>query len=319
MAIEVFLEPGKTYKWYDFVKEKPPYSIALDGIVEGSTKRILKGPYVNFDHHHKVDRTSTRCTSEQVHMEINLGLFKTFRKDGIPTAKIYINDCDEDVCLAIWLLKNFERVENHAEPLINKLVYMEDRLDATAGAYPFGMVAIRRQMAWIFEPYQEARFSGRLRSATIEELKLIIESVGNRITAYTLGQSFELPLVGNFTRLGGGENWILLKESGPAARIAMYEAGIDAFVSYLGPRATTRFHDYVLGKRSVWIPFPMEQLVKALNAVDPAVTKQNKWGGSNTIGGSPRATGSALTPEQIQEIINKTIEGNNVQASEKSN
>lgn len=311
MTIEVFLEPGKTYRWQNFIKEKPPYSIALDGIVDGSTKRIIKGPYVNFDHHTKVDRTSTRCTSEQVHLEINLGLFKTFRKDGIPHANVFINDVDEDVCLAVWLLKNFERVENHAEPLINKLVYMEDRLDATAGAYPFGLVAIRRQMAWIFEPYQKARFSGKLRSASTEELKLIIETVGNRITAYTLGQCQELPLIGDFTSLGGGTGWTFLKESGPAARIAMYEAGIDAFVSYLGPRVTEGFHDYVLGKRSVWIPFPIERIVRALNIADPATTKENKWGGSNTIGGSPRVTGSALTPESIQKIINKVVDEEN--------
>ena len=307
MTIEIFLEPGKVYTWAEFVKQKPNYSIALDGIVSGSTKRKLKGPYVNFDHHKFVDRTSTRCTSEQVHIEINLGLFKTFRKDGLPNANVFINDIDEDVCLAVWLLKNFERVEGHAEPLINKLVYIEDRLDATAGAYPFGLVAIRRQMAWMFEPYQQARFDGRLRSASIGEMKLIVENVGNRITDYTLGKAQEIPLLGNFERLGGGENWTLLKETGPAARIAMYEAGIDAFISYLGPRKTEGMHDYVIGKRSVWIPFPIKKLIQALNAADKSISKENEWGGSNTIGGSPRATGSSLTPAEVEDIVNKTI------------
>lgn len=309
MGIEVFLEPGVTYSWREFIKKKPNFSIALDGIVGGPTKRDLKGPYVNFDHHAKVDRTATRCTSEQVHIEINLGLFKTFRKDGMPEVNIFINDVDEDVCLAVWLLKNFERVENHAEPLINKLVYLEDRLDATAGAYPFGSITSRREMAWIFEPYQSARYEGRLRSATVDELKLIIENVCNRITDYTLGKGQELPILGSFERIGGGEGWVLTKESGAAARMAMYASGIDSFVTYLGPRSQIEpcGHDYVIGKRSVWIPFPLEKIIKALNKADKFSSKINKWGGSNTIGGSPRLTGSALKPEEVQEIINANL------------
>ncbi|MCG2720756.1 MAG: hypothetical protein L6290_01915 [Thermodesulfovibrionales bacterium] len=88
---------------------------------------------------------TTRSTAEQIHIEIKLGLFDTFRKDGVPEAHIYVNDPDEDTCLAWWLLKNNERVRKYSDPRINRLVYCEDRLDSTAGAYPFGDTSMRRK------------------------------------------------------------------------------------------------------------------------------------------------------------------------------
>ncbi len=320
MSVQVFLEPGITYDWGKFVKAKPRFSIALDGIVNGPTKRIVhkNGPYVNFDHHTGADRVSTRSTSEQVHIEINLGLFQTFRHNGIPTANIFINDIDEDVCLAVWLLQNHERVVKHAEPAINRLVYCEDRLDATAGAYPFGDTAMRRKMAWIFEPYQVARFQGRLRSMKAPELMAILEAVQARITAYSLGKSHEIAMEGQFAGVGGGKGWSMVVENGPASRMAMYAAGVDAFVAYLGQRKDGN-HDYAIGRRSVWIPFPVQTLFTELNKAEPNTIVQsepenignaspsNGWGGSNTIGGSPRETGSTLSPARVAEVINAVL------------
>lgn len=301
--IQTFIEPGKTYKWKEFIKDKPPYSIALDGIVAGPTIRRIKGPYVNFDHHSGTDRISTRSTSEQVHIEINLGLFKTFRKDGIPTANLYMNDVDEDVCLSVWLLQNHERVMNHSEPAINRLVYCEDRLDATAGAYPLGDISIRRQMAWIFEPYQKARYERRLRSMNSQELLSLLDAVKTRITDYTLNKGQEIGLDGQFVRIGGGKNWSLITENGPASRIAMYTSGIEAYIVHLGQRTDGK-HDYVIGRRSVWVPFRLLKFYKALNLVDDAISENNRWGGSNTIGGSPRMTGSKFSPIELEAIIN---------------
>lgn len=223
MPIELHIEPRKVYSWKEFKKQKPPYSIALDGFVDSSTRRDPRGPYANFDHHSRTDRISTRSTSDQVYMEINLNLFDTFCRGGIPYAHIYINDPDEDTCLAWWLLKNNELVKNHATPLINRLVNCEDKMDCTAGAYPLGNIHIRREMAWIFEPYNEARFHGRVAQMDENEMRNVTESIEGRITDYSLGKGGELALEGHYKRIGGGENWVFTKETGPASRMAMYE------------------------------------------------------------------------------------------------
>ncbi len=305
--IKLIVEPGVVYSWKDFVNTKPPFSIALDGIVGDQTKRKADPakPYANFDHHTKCDRIATRSTSEQVAIEINLGLFRTFRKDGIPTANIFANDVDEDVCLAVWLLKNHERVVGHAEPAINRLVYCEDRLDATAGAYPLGDTSFRRQMGWIFEPYQRARYEGRLQNMTAVEMESIVEAVNGRITAHTLNKGEELALEGNYKRIGGGVGWTMVEESGPAARLAMYNDGIEAFVAYLGPQGDN--HRYVIGRKSVWVPWPLKKIFNALNEADSGIKDTNRWGGSDTIGGSPRMTGSSLNPKEMEDFLSKHL------------
>jgi len=306
MVIDLNIEPRKVYNWETFKKSKPPYSIALDGFVNAPTIRDTNGPYANFDHH-CVDRTSTRSTSDQVHMEIGAGLFDSFRKNGIPEVHAWINDPDEDTCLAWWLLKHFEQVENHAEPRINRLVYCEDRLDSTAGSYPFGDTSMRRKMAWIFQPYNDVRFSGELSQMNAVGMRNIVESVESRISNHVFGDGGEIALEGNYERIGGGDNWVFTKETGPASRMAMYNDGIKAFVAMVAKKSDDSFV-YVLGRNSVWTPFDIPKLYRVLNNTEIGiVSEKNLWGGSNTIGGSPRETGSRLNPEKLQEIINSAL------------
>jgi hypothetical protein len=309
MAIDLNIEPRKVYRWSDFKKQKPSYSIALDGFVDSATRRDTGGPYANFDHHSRVDRLATRSTSEQVHMEIKLGLFDTFRKHGVPEAHVYVNDPDEDTCLAWWLLKNYEQVKNFADPRINRLVYCEDRLDCTAGAYPFGDTSMRRKMAWIFQPYNEARFNGGVAQMEEGEMRSVIESVEARISSHIIGEGAELRLEGHYEKIGGGPGWTLTKETGPASRMAMYNDGISAFAALVAEKPDGSFV-YTLGRRSVWTPFNLQKLYSRLNEEEPnIISDSNKWGGSDTIGGSPRDTASSLSPKKLQEIINATLNG----------
>lgn len=307
MAVGLHVEPRRVYSWSDFKKKAPPYSIALDGFVNSATRRDPKGPYANFDHHSKADRFATRSTSEQVHMEINMGLFDTFKKDGVPEANIYVNDPDEDTCLAWWLLKNHELIKNHAEPRINRLVYCEDRLDCTAGAYPFGDTSMRRKMAWIFEPYNQARFDGRVAQMEEAEMRNVIESVESRINVHIFGEGSELALDGNYEKIGGGNGWTLTRETGHASRMAMYNDGVSAFATLVAEKPDGSFV-YVLGRRSVWTPFDILKLYSGLNEEERKIVHENnRWGGSDTIGGSPRETGSKLSPERLQVLINSIL------------
>jgi len=301
MAIDLNIEPRKVYSWSDFKKKKPPYSIALDGFVNAATKRDPKGPYANFDHHSKADRLATRSTSEQVHMEIKLGLFDTFRKDGVPEAHICVNDPDEDTCLAWWLLKNNDRVRKYSDPRINRLVYCEDRLDCTAGAYPFGDNSMRRKMAWIFQPYHEARFDGRIAEMEETNMRWIIESVETRIDYYFLDESRELSLKGNYEAIGGGSGWTFTKETGPASRMAMYNDGITAFAALVAEKSDGSFV-YTLGRRSVWTPFNLQKLYARLNEEESyIVTDNNRWGGSDTVGDLHEIQGVDYLPKDCRK------------------
>ena len=310
MGVEINVEPGAVYSRNEFESKFEPYSIALDGFVDDATFRVPETPHANFDHHAGVDRPSTRSTSDQVHMEINCGLFDTFKKQGIPTAILNVNDPDEDVCLATWLLMNSDLVIGHANPNINRLVYCEDRLDVTAGAYPFDKTEFRRRMAWVFEPYNEVRFAGELKSASAATMRNIIESVHGRITEHVMGKGKEMALEGFFKKVGGGDGWSLTEETGPSSRLAMFNEGVKAYIAIVG-----RMNDnyvYTIGRLSEWIQFPLERLYDRLNKEEEEagnkITESNRWGISNTIGGSPRETGSVLSPEKLQEIVNDELE-----------
>jgi len=296
--INLHIEPRKTISWETFTKDYPPYSIALDGFVDGPTRRDSKGPYANFDHHSLVDRISTRSTADQVHMEINLGLFETFRKDGIPTANVYVNDVDEDTCLAYWLLVNHEQIGHHAYPNINRLVYCNDRLDCTGGTYPFGDTEFLRTMAWIFEPYRSVRQNAAYGQFDQSLMEAILASVGSRICDYCMGKAGQCSINKHFEVLNSFNGWSFVKETSTSSRMFMFASGVNAFLSDRGHGI------YVLGRKSTWINFPLDKIYEALNNRDENITEANRWGGSNTIGGSPRETGSTLPPEAICGIIN---------------
>ena len=123
--------------WAEFCSPHRPYAIALDGYLHSEPRVDTAIPCANFDHHVAVDRLATRSTAGQVLLAVRLGLFQTFRDDGGPRPEVYVNDCDEDVALSWFLLKYGTLAEQVFAPALNRLVFMVDVLDVTAGAYPF--------------------------------------------------------------------------------------------------------------------------------------------------------------------------------------
>ncbi|HBB03770.1 TPA: hypothetical protein DCZ39_02585 [Patescibacteria group bacterium] len=107
------------------------------------------------------------------------------------TTNVYINDADQDVCLSTRLLKNHVRISGQkSEPLINKLVEIQDKLDCTAGMYPFDpSYDIIQKASWIFDPYIQSRLSNRINYMAAPEMENVIETVHGRIDKYLLGSS----------------------------------------------------------------------------------------------------------------------------------
>ena len=62
---------------------------------------------------------------------------------------------------------------------------------------------------------------------------------------------------------------------------------------------------YTLRRVNHFLPVSLEAIYERLNAMDPNAggsRSGNRWGGSEQIGGSPRASGTGLTAQQIVEI-----------------
>ena len=305
--IDLFVEPRVTKSWEAFCRENPPCSIGLDGYIDGPPAFSPIGPHANFDHHAKVDRLSTRSTCMQVFMAVTMGLFDSFRVDDRPFANVFVNDADQDTCLAIWVLDNPEKcrgIKQH-QP-IARLLIAEDILDCTGGAYPVNPNSRGMQeQAWIFEPYFEARVEGRLWSLDAAGMGSIIHQVGERITAFVDGAGKRIELDTRYDEMGGGAGWRLIVEHGPHARTALFAAGIRAFIAARenGDGSWT----YTVGKMSPFVRFPIEELYAAFDAAEREAGGAGGWGGSNTIGGSPRDGGSLLPPLEIERIVNEHL------------
>jgi hypothetical protein len=313
-GVELFVAPRCVTRWSEFSARAPEFSVALDGIVFGPPEIDSSGPRVNFNHHEGVDRLATGSTTEQVLIALKMGLMETFSAGEAPHLRIFVNDADQDVCTAVWLLKNHTRVSGgHSEWRINRLVRNVDLLDRTAGAFPIDPKSeFAQELAWIYRPYNEARRSGRLFSMNGQELADIIDAVGERINRHIDGHGERIELDTEFKPRGGGNGWTLVEEVGCDARAAVYHSGVKAFIAFReqSPEDTAAgVFRYSIGKISPFISFPISDLYDELNRAEGiSPDSLDRWGGSDIIGGSPRAKGSTLSPPEVERIINTYFE-----------
>ena len=289
--------PRVVTTWEEFLHTHLVRSIALDGYVKGGPRFNRAGTHVNFNHHEDVNRLATRCTASQVSMAVKGGLLGVFTPEN---TTVWVNDCDRDVCLSLWLLRNPERIMGtHSEPLISRLVFNTDMMDTCAGAYPIDPGnRIMQEMAWVFAPYTNAQRNVPHLNAA--EMEAIIDDVCHRITLYASGQGqLQKPDV-RYGVLGGGKNWKLVEEIGSDARTQMRAEGICAFVSYRGEENGR--YIYSIGNLSPYGGFDLPLLYKKLNQVEH-LTGNDVWGGSDNCGGSPRKRGSSLCPRDLSKLI----------------
>lgn len=182
----------------------------------------------------------------------------------------------------------------------------EDFIDATAGAYP---VDVRRptmrRLAWVFELYAEARSSGRIGRMRSEDMRSLIEQTADRITLLCDGKAGEVTLESEYEEIGGGSRWRMIREHGPFARTRLYAEGVRAFVAVR--ERGDECYENTVGRMSPFINFPILQIYDLLNEAEGTATANDRWGGSDTIGGSPRLQGSRLSPAVVEEIVEAAI------------
>jgi hypothetical protein len=305
--ITLEVQPGPGLDKVEFIKTHPPYSIALDGYV--STEPFLhttpEGPFRNFNHHEIVDRSCTTATCEQARRAVLLGLYDLFRVKGERTAKLYVNDCDQDVCLATWVLMNPDRA---GEPLVRVLASIEDLLDMSSGTFPMPHERdLLGEVRWVFEPYSRAR--SRLLAIGAGEMRQIILDVHLRIDRFTMGRAEKVPLDGEYKRIGGGrgdKHWWLVEVDKQNARERLVSAGVRAAVEVTGKHGDR--WSYTVWRRSEYITwFPVRSILHALTGAELASGGAGNWGGADNVGGSPRPGGSVLTPEMVERVVSTVV------------
>lgn len=300
--------PRQSIAWQEFLETTPTRSIALDGVVRGGPNYDPATHHINFDHHDGVVREATMSTAMQVYFAIKGGLMQALVHEGEVESTIYVNDTDQDTSLAVWLLLHYKQFENTSSiPHINRLLALNDRWDITGGAFPMNLDdQLVRQYAWVFQPYTNLRKTGGLAQASESILLDNLEAVLGRLNKYMMNDAEEVPLDTRHEILCDGNGYKIVDEiGGNEARFHLFNQGMDAFVSIVARRLDGRMVCSI-GRRSRFIPFPVQQLYDDLNAAE-GLDRSNGWNGSDIVGGSSRLQGTGLSWEQIRDIVNARI------------
>lgn len=345
--VDLQIHPRKSISWEEFLQSTPPLSIALDGYVSAPPQYDSATKHLNLDHHHDVFRQSTMSTAQQVMMAVKGGLFTSFRKkiDGIerPYVRVYVNDCDQDVVLAIFILEHYKLFEGtNSIPMFNRLLEIDGKFDITAGAYPMNLGEdLFQQHEWVFEPYNNLRTSGKLGNATSQMLFDNIEATMSRLMQFIMGNAGKVEVRLKFNTLESPEHksFMSLDETslGLHSRYYAFSQGMKAYISLVSQSDAGNV--YTVGRSSVFIDFDVPFLLDLLDRVEglnlemgkfnpnestliqfrkeslkriiPSLNwlqeqpRQNKWGGSDLMGGS---RSSSIPPFVITLIVDRLLD-----------
>lgn len=300
--IELIIEPREELTWDEFREETPPFSIALDGYVTGPPAHDEDTQHVNFDHHEGVHRPATMSSAMQAMYAVKGGLMKRFRDQQDELPRVYVNDCDQDVSLAVFVLENYKLFEGtQSHPGFNRLLEIDQRLDITAGAYPMNHdVDLVKQHHWVFEPYGDMRKSGRLYSADASAIRDNIETTCGRIMQLLIGNP---GTVESDTRheifYQGDDFWMAHEIGGPDSRYDLFSQGMMSFVNKIGEMPNGN-NVMSVGRVSTYVDFPLLELYPYYNEAEKDADGQ--WNGSTLIGGSPRGSGTSLSIPDLRDI-----------------
>ncbi len=287
-------------------------TILLDGA--GSFGPLLdpKNRLYNLDHHENCERAITLATCEQALLLVNSGL-----ELGEGDWTIYANEPDLDTVLALWCLLNFQRVPQlrpAARDVLYPLVRLEGAIDANgselaaacglpSGVFRETQKRLDRLMAretalknagewhqadWAAFTHASLGEIDRLiytpadfrEYASVEEIYGHLEIAPRRVAVACRDRSGIYDVEQNLKARWGDQLCIVALEKEPGhftLRRTASLSGIDLHQAY----------DY-------------------LNRIDPHVDGRppgKRWGGSASIGGSPRISGTGLGAPQILRAL----------------
>lgn len=298
-------------------RKAEPGTIYLDGAAEGGPFLDVEKAVFNLDHHEGCVRSFTLATCEQALVLIRKGMDLQARD-----WTIHANDPDLDTILAIWLLLNHMRI-NDLDPEIRNKIVPFIRLEGSIDAHGLEMqelcgfpvelqasvfsqlekwrskeVALKKEGKWqeidfleytadVLRAVDAIIYSSHHFEGVIEVKEMARVDIGNNQLAIVCQSDMGIYEVeSQLRRLHGKRLGVIILKSG--------------------------HNIYTLRQVETFLPATLENAYPKLNLIDPAAGTRrsgNRWGGSAEIGGSPRATGTALTPRQIAKAIGEAYRG----------
>lgn len=313
--INVFIERGQVTS-NSAARRAGPGTIFLDGAAQGSPFLEHEKLIYNLDHHEGVIRAFTLSTCEQAMVILMKGL--DLRKHEW---RIIGNDPDLDTVFAIWILLNHVRLRGpnlRTRRAIIPLLRLEGAIDA------HGLEFVE------FTGFQEEHLQRVSRTLeTLREAELRVKKQGSwqdvDFLEYTADMLRRIDQIayrsGEFSGFQEIEEVVQMPVyQNRIAVVCRSDAGIYETEQQLKKLYGTRLalillqkenEHYTIRQTDLFLPNNLEQIYEMLNIYDPAVSgrfPENRWGGSTDIGGSPRSTGSRLSPREILETVSEVLQ-----------
>jgi len=286
--------------------------ILLDGA--GSFGPLLdnKRRLYNLDHHQGCERTFTLATCEQALLMVSSGLDLA---EGDWT--IYANEPDLDTLLALWILLNHARVRTlspQARDVLLPMIRLEGAIDANGN-----------ELADVCGLPERVRADARARLDGLLARERQVKGGG---TWQTLDlQIYCLEMLAEIDKLvyrpedfhgysSVGEVYGHTEIGERSVAVVCHDgAGIYQVEKLLKERWGEQLAlialekepgHYTLRRVSTLADLDLNDGYRRLNQLDRNVDGRppgKRWGGSDSIGGSPRPTGSALAPAELLDVL----------------
>jgi hypothetical protein len=311
--IRVFVEKGLSVPASE-KKRYPPRSIFLDGVFAGPPFMDNENRQYSLDHHEGCVRAFTLSTCEQA---AALLLKELPLSEGV--WNLYANEPDMDTVLAVWLLINHAEMAKNGFALLQSvmpLVRVEGAIDSygTDAGFLAGLPSaqfnfVKRRLDRLMS--QETYFKSQALWEEIDYLDYTREMLENLdqdlFPSGYLANRLRVDII-QTAMIREGKTLVLCR-SGHGI-YAVENRLKEQFGKYLAVIImAVSPNRYTLKLTDNFLSVNLYPLYDALNRKDPQVKWRkrggNGWGGSESIGGSPRHTGTGLSPDEILRIAKK--------------
>ena len=286
--------------------------VLLDGAGAFGPLLDNKARLYNLDHHEGCERAFTLATCEQALLLVHSGLDLA---EGDWT--VYANEPDLDTILAIWCLLNYQRLSGlrpEARNILFPLIRLEGAIDSNGsdlatlcGLPEPAMAETQQRLDALLEPEFSLKREGKwinadLTQFTLDRLRAIDHLV---FRASDFREYTSIAEVYGHVEITSHRVAVACRDGAGIYEVEqslktqwgdqLLLIALEKEPGHYTLRRTTALSDLDLGEAYEW-----------LNRLDPRVDGHppgKRWGGSSSIGGSPRTSGTGLGPIEILETL----------------
>lgn len=289
-------------------RKQRKHTVFLDGVVQDGPFMDTTHQIYNLDHHEGCVRAFTLATCEQAMVVILKGLDLTGEN-----WQVFANEPDLDTVLAIWLFLNHRRIDDEEDRDVRDAVMPLVRLQGVIDAHGLELKELTGFPQDLQERMLEVIAGLRKQELELKQAGSWGEIDLHEFTLASLGEIDHLVYsprdfenqrkVDELERVSlGGDRIALICRS----ELGIYEVEQHLKEEYgdrLGLVILQKGEEvYTIRQAHAFLRADLGRLYERLNSLDPRVRPGSRWGGSGDIGGSPRATGTALSVADIAAV-----------------